>query len=121
MDNALFFDIFNICRNGENAQKGEVLGSEIGLLYGEYLMLDKVLNAQRMQSEASSRPVHDEHLFIITHQGKHWDIYCMMLDHQHHHVFYHTVIAVICIFYIFLYFSNGPNALAQIILTSRSV
>lgn len=69
----LFFGIFNY-RNGENAQKGEVLGSEIGLLYGDYLMLDKVLNAQRMQSEESSRPVHDEHLFIITHQGKHLPI-----------------------------------------------
>lgn len=99
MDNAIFFGIFGICRNGENAQKGEVLGSEIGLLYGEYLMLDKVLNAQRMQSEASSRPVHDEHLFIITHQGKHWDICCMMLDH--HHVCHHTVIAVMYFFYIF--------------------
>lgn len=67
----LFFGIFQY-RNGESAaQKGEVLGSEIGLLYGDYLMLDKVLNAQRMQSEESRRPVHDEHLFIITHQGKH--------------------------------------------------
>lgn len=59
--------------NGENSQKGEVLGSEIGLLYGDYLILDKVLNAQRMQSAESNQPVHDEHLFIITHQGKHSD------------------------------------------------
>lgn len=56
-------------RNGDNAQKGEVLGTETGMLYGEYLMLDKVINAQRMQSAESNRPVHDEHLFIITHQG----------------------------------------------------
>lgn len=49
-----------------------MLGSERGLLYGEYLMLDKVLQAQRMKSAASSRPVHDEHLFIITHQSKHF-------------------------------------------------
>lgn len=55
--------------NGDNAQKGEVLGSDVGLLYGDYLRLDKVLNAQYMQSTASDRPVHDEHLFIITHQG----------------------------------------------------
>lgn len=39
------------------------------MLYGEYLMLDKVLSAQRMLSAESSRPVHDEHLFIITHQA----------------------------------------------------
>lgn len=40
-----------------------------GMLYGEYLMLDKVLDAQRMLSVEDNRPVHDEHLFIITHQG----------------------------------------------------
>lgn len=34
------------------------------MLYGEYLMLDKLLSAQRMLST-----VHDEHLFIVTHQG----------------------------------------------------
>jgi len=45
------------------------LGSEAGMLYGEYLMLDKVLNAQRMLSTEGKKPVHDEHLFIITHQG----------------------------------------------------
>ena len=39
------------------------------MLYGEYLMLDKVLNAQRMLSTEGKKPVHDEHLFIITHQG----------------------------------------------------
>lgn len=32
-------------------------------------MLDKVLSAQRMMSAASNKPVHDEHLFIIVHQG----------------------------------------------------
>lgn len=40
------------------------------MLYGEYLMLDKVLGAQRMLSEENNMAVHDEHLFIITHQGK---------------------------------------------------
>lgn len=39
------------------------------MLYGEYLMLDKLLSAQRMLSAQSSRPVHDEHLFIVTHQA----------------------------------------------------
>jgi len=46
------------------------LGAEVGMLYAEYLMLDKILTAQRMASAQSSHPVHDEHLFIITHQGK---------------------------------------------------
>lgn len=45
------------------------LGSEIGMIYGEYLMLDKVLSAQRMLSVVDNRPVHDEHLFIVTHQA----------------------------------------------------
>lgn len=39
------------------------------MLYGEYLMLDKILSAQRMASAASDHPVHDEHLFIVTHQA----------------------------------------------------
>ncbi|VEN49279.1 unnamed protein product [Callosobruchus maculatus] len=39
------------------------------MLYGEYLMLDKVLGAQRMLGVENKNPVHDEHLFIITHQA----------------------------------------------------
>ena len=39
------------------------------MLYGEYLMLDKILSAQRMASAESNNPVHDEHLFIVTHQA----------------------------------------------------
>jgi len=42
-----------------------------GLLYGEYLHLDKILSAQRLLSAEYSNEVHDEHLFIITHQGTH--------------------------------------------------
>ena len=45
------------------------MGNEVGMLYGEYLMLHKILSAQRMLSAESSRPVHDEHLFIVTHQA----------------------------------------------------
>lgn len=40
------------------------------MLYGEYLVLDKLLSTQRMLSTEHNKPVHDEHLFIITHQGK---------------------------------------------------
>jgi hypothetical protein len=53
-----------------DAENGTHLGEEAGMLYGEYLMLDKLLDAQRMLSSESKKPVHDEHLFIITHQGK---------------------------------------------------
>ncbi|XP_014474994.1 PREDICTED: tryptophan 2,3-dioxygenase [Dinoponera quadriceps] len=39
------------------------------LLYGEYLRLDKILSAQRLLSAEYSNEVHDEHLFIVTHQA----------------------------------------------------
>lgn len=56
-----------------DGQTGEVhLGPEAGMLYGEYLMLDKLLCSQRMLSKEGNRPVHDEHLFIVTHQGRFW-------------------------------------------------
>uniref|UniRef100_A0A023F8V1 Tryptophan 2,3-dioxygenase n=2 Tax=Triatoma infestans TaxID=30076 RepID=A0A023F8V1_TRIIF len=45
------------------------LGEQDGMLYAEYLQLDKILNAQRMLSEVNNATVHDEHLFIITHQA----------------------------------------------------
>ncbi|XP_072385493.1 tryptophan 2,3-dioxygenase [Diabrotica undecimpunctata] len=51
------------------SQDGDQLGDEAGMLYGEYLMLDKILGAQRPLSETNSALVHDEHLFIITHQA----------------------------------------------------
>ena len=40
-----------------------------GLAYGTYLQLDKILGAQSMQSELGGSKVHDEHLFIVIHQG----------------------------------------------------
>jgi tryptophan 2,3-dioxygenase len=39
-----------------------------GLLYGEYLQLDKLLGSQKLQT-AVDEVIHDEHLFIITHQA----------------------------------------------------
>lgn len=42
----------------------------MGMLYGEYLQLEKILSAQRMLSPSDHKPVHDEHLFIVVHQGK---------------------------------------------------
>ena len=40
-----------------------------GLYYREYLQLDKVLDAQELESEKAGKPAHDEMLFIITHQA----------------------------------------------------
>ena len=39
-----------------------------GLYYREYLRLDKILDAQELESEKVGKPAHDEMLFIITHQ-----------------------------------------------------
>jgi len=40
-----------------------------GLYYREYLRLDKILEAQELESEKAGKPAHDEMLFIITHQA----------------------------------------------------
>ncbi|XP_055911775.1 tryptophan 2,3-dioxygenase [Eupeodes corollae] len=57
-------------RNGNSHDDNAIpLGSDVGMIYGEYLMLDKVLSAQRMLSTQDNRTVHDEHLFIVTHQA----------------------------------------------------
>lgn len=42
-------------------------------------MLDKILSAQRLLSTENNKPVHDEHLFIITHQGNIQLIYYFVL------------------------------------------
>lgn len=39
-----------------------------GIYYSDYLQLDKVLNAQALESEKVGPTAHDEMLFIITHQ-----------------------------------------------------
>lgn len=47
-----------------------VLADAGGISYGEYLQLDKILDAQEPQSRLhSENEVHDEHLFIVTHQA----------------------------------------------------
>lgn len=56
---------------GKAAQDGVNMvadGGE-GICYGTYLQLDKILGAQTLQSETHGTKVHDEHLFIITHQA----------------------------------------------------
>ncbi len=57
-------------KNSDMAQFGcNMAEVSEGLLYGEYLQLDKILGAQRLVSAEHNLAVHDEHLFIITHQG----------------------------------------------------
>ncbi|XP_070613405.1 tryptophan 2,3-dioxygenase [Erythrolamprus reginae] len=53
----------------DKSQEGLNKASKGGLIYGEYLHLDKVLNAQELQSENKGNKIHDEHLFIVTHQA----------------------------------------------------
>lgn len=40
----------------------------MNLHYGSYLQLDKILNAQSLESTKAGKTAHDEHLFIIVHQ-----------------------------------------------------
>jgi len=58
---------------GKSAQDGVNMAtanaeSKEGFGYGQYLQLDKILEAQTLQSEVNHQKVHDEHLFIIVHQ-----------------------------------------------------
>ncbi|XP_047352183.1 tryptophan 2,3-dioxygenase [Vespa velutina] len=53
----------------DQSQEGTQLTKGSALLYGEYLRLDKILSAQRLLSAEYNEEVHDEHLFIITHQA----------------------------------------------------
>ena len=64
----------------EEDQLDTQLDTQNGMLYGEYLQLDKILNAQRMLSARANLPVHDEHLFIITHQGTYCPVILLRLQ-----------------------------------------
>ncbi|KAJ7409187.1 Tryptophan 2,3-dioxygenase [Willisornis vidua] len=55
--------------NEDKSQEGINKASKGGLSYGEYLQLDKILNAQELESEKKGKKIHDEHLFIVTHQA----------------------------------------------------
>ncbi|XP_018415217.1 PREDICTED: tryptophan 2,3-dioxygenase [Nanorana parkeri] len=56
-------------KNGDNSQDGLNKASKGGIIYGDYLQLDKVLDSQVLQSELKGNKIHDEHLFIVTHQA----------------------------------------------------
>ncbi|XP_069027204.1 tryptophan 2,3-dioxygenase A isoform X2 [Embiotoca jacksoni] len=51
------------------SQAGVNKASKGGIIYGDYLQLDKVVSAQVLQSELKGNKIHDEHLFIVTHQA----------------------------------------------------
>ncbi|XP_066503203.1 tryptophan 2,3-dioxygenase B [Hoplias malabaricus] len=53
----------------DDSQKGINKAIKGGISYGDYLQLDKVINAQVLQSEVRGKKIHDEHLFIVTHQA----------------------------------------------------
>ncbi|NXB33171.1 T23O dioxygenase, partial [Eulacestoma nigropectus] len=59
--------------NDEKSQEGINKASKGGLIYGDYLTfifkLNKILNAQELESEKKGKKIHDEHLFIVTHQA----------------------------------------------------
>ncbi|NWV02475.1 T23O dioxygenase, partial [Ptilonorhynchus violaceus] len=55
--------------NDDKCQEGINKASRGGLIYGEYLQLNKILNAQELESEKKGKKIHDEHLFIVTHQA----------------------------------------------------
>ncbi|XP_012689757.2 tryptophan 2,3-dioxygenase A isoform X1 [Clupea harengus] len=53
----------------DDSQDGTNKASKGGIIYGDYLQLDKVVTAQVLQSELKGNKIHDEHLFIVTHQA----------------------------------------------------
>ncbi|KAG7224889.1 hypothetical protein INR49_014953 [Caranx melampygus] len=55
--------------NDDAAQSGVNKASRGGIIYGDYLQLDKIVSAQLLQSEVKGNKIHDEHLFIVTHQA----------------------------------------------------
>ena len=44
------------------------MANKSGIYYSDYLQLDKILNAQELESSKAGTAAHDEMLFIITHQ-----------------------------------------------------
>ncbi|XP_020849773.1 tryptophan 2,3-dioxygenase isoform X3 [Phascolarctos cinereus] len=77
----------------DKSQAGMNKASKGGLVYGNYLHLEKILDAQELQSEKKGNKIHDEHLFIITHQAYElwfkqilWELDSVREIFQHGHV-----------------------------------
>ncbi|XP_040327581.1 tryptophan 2,3-dioxygenase [Herpailurus yagouaroundi] len=93
----------------DKSQTGVNRASKGGLIYGNYLHLEKVLNAQELQSEIKGNKIHDEHLFIITHQAYElwfkqilWELDSVREIFQNGHVSYYITILDLYI-YIHIY------------------
>ena len=54
--------------------------SKKNLNYGDYLQLDKLLNAQSPKSKEAGNEVHDEMLFIIIHQA--YELWFKQIQHE---------------------------------------
>ncbi|NXO60906.1 T23O dioxygenase, partial [Aramus guarauna] len=67
--NYLFHNLSLEDEQDDKSQEGINKASKGGLVYGDYLQLNKILNAQELQSEKKGNKIHDEHLFIVTHQA----------------------------------------------------
>ncbi|XP_036406601.1 tryptophan 2,3-dioxygenase A [Megalops cyprinoides] len=65
----LFQNKFQVKEEEDDSQEGVNKASKGGIIYGDYLQLDKVVTAQVLQSELKGNKIHDEHLFIVTHQA----------------------------------------------------
>ncbi|XP_048366053.1 tryptophan 2,3-dioxygenase [Sphaerodactylus townsendi] len=63
------FNKLSLSDGEDKSQEGQNKAIKGGLIYGDYLQLDKILNAQELQSEKKGNKIHDEHLFIVTHQA----------------------------------------------------
>uniref|UniRef100_A0A672KMQ3 tryptophan 2,3-dioxygenase n=1 Tax=Sinocyclocheilus grahami TaxID=75366 RepID=A0A672KMQ3_SINGR len=53
----------------DDSQTGVNKASKGGRIYGDYLRVDKIVTSQVLQSELKGNKIHDEHLFIVTHQA----------------------------------------------------
>jgi tryptophan 2,3-dioxygenase len=53
---------------------------EDGVYYGDYLQLDKILNAQEQKSAIAGVAAHDEMLFIIVHQA--YELWFKQMKHE---------------------------------------
>ncbi|XP_076877212.1 tryptophan 2,3-dioxygenase A [Brachyhypopomus gauderio] len=53
----------------DEAQSGVNKASKGDIIYGDYLQLDKIVSSQLLQSALKGNSIHDEHLFIVTHQA----------------------------------------------------
>uniref|UniRef100_H2ZSL3 tryptophan 2,3-dioxygenase n=1 Tax=Latimeria chalumnae TaxID=7897 RepID=H2ZSL3_LATCH len=62
-------DKLSLEESEDKSQEGTNKAAKGGIIYGDYLQLDKLLTAQVLQSELKGNKIHDEHLFIVTHQA----------------------------------------------------